>query len=119
MRCSNDKREPCVLKCNYAFLLFFFFFQAEDGIRDYKVTGVQTCALPILMAVCFVDQHEPQHVHEANGHQHRQALHRLAPTPRTTALSTIRITPNPAATPSSDTRRLDMISIAMGRLSGV
>ena len=27
---------------------FIFFFQAEDGIRDYKVTGVQTCALPIL-----------------------------------------------------------------------
>src|SRR5256885_10541635 len=26
---------------------FIFFFQAEDGIRDYKVTGVQTCALPI------------------------------------------------------------------------
>src|SRR5256885_9667873 len=26
-----------------------FFFQAEDGIRDYKVTGVQTCALPILI----------------------------------------------------------------------
>src|ERR1022692_3354250 len=25
----------------------FFFFQAEDGIRDYKVTGVQTCALPL------------------------------------------------------------------------
>src|SRR5256885_12824973 len=28
--------------------MIFFFFQAEDGIRDYKVTGVQTCALPIL-----------------------------------------------------------------------
>src|SRR3989475_13041290 len=28
-------------------LLFFFFFQAEDGIRDLTVTGVQTCALPI------------------------------------------------------------------------
>src|SRR5256885_7704343 len=28
---------------------FFFFFQAEDGIRDYKVTGVQTCALPIYL----------------------------------------------------------------------
>src|SRR5256885_13078068 len=27
--------------------MFCFFFQAEDGIRDYKVTGVQTCALPI------------------------------------------------------------------------
>ena len=26
---------------------FFFFFQAEDGIRDTSVTGVQTCALPI------------------------------------------------------------------------
>src|SRR5256884_3676002 len=29
------------------FILFFFFFQAEDGIRDVAVTGVQTCALPI------------------------------------------------------------------------
>src|SRR5947207_13576173 len=28
-------------------LVFFFFFQAEDGIRDHCVTGVQTCALPI------------------------------------------------------------------------
>src|SRR5688500_20317536 len=27
----------------------FFFFQAEDGIRDYRVTGVQTCALPICL----------------------------------------------------------------------
>src|SRR5690606_40040443 len=32
----------------YSFILyFFFFFQAEDGIRDFHVTGVQTCALPI------------------------------------------------------------------------
>src|SRR5256885_8561330 len=30
---------------------YFFFFQAEDGIRDYKVTGVQTCALPIFAEV--------------------------------------------------------------------
>src|SRR5687767_8074294 len=30
------------------YLLIFFFFQAEDGIRDKLVTGVQTCALPIL-----------------------------------------------------------------------
>ena len=30
-----------------AILAMFFFFQAEDGIRDYDVTGVQTCALPI------------------------------------------------------------------------
>src|SRR5256885_7818712 len=32
---------PCEVR------VVFFFFQAEDGIRDYKVTGVQTCALPI------------------------------------------------------------------------
>src|SRR5690606_40989322 len=29
------------------FFFYFFFFQAEDGIRDFHVTGVQTCALPI------------------------------------------------------------------------
>src|SRR5256884_7751745 len=32
----------------YVSFFFFFFFQAEDGIRDVAVTGVQTCALPIL-----------------------------------------------------------------------
>src|SRR2546426_9148795 len=34
--------------------LCFFFFQAEDGIRDYKVTGVQTCALPISLGLMQV-----------------------------------------------------------------
>src|SRR5256885_1684632 len=38
---------------------FFFFFQAEDGIRDYKVTGVQTCALPIYLALLRMDIHQP------------------------------------------------------------
>src|SRR5207244_8336108 len=33
--------------CIYMLLMFLFFFQAEDGIRDDLVTGVQTCALPI------------------------------------------------------------------------
>src|SRR5437867_9509913 len=33
-------------------LLRDFFFQAEDGIRDRTVTGVQTCALPILSTAC-------------------------------------------------------------------
>src|SRR3712207_6979844 len=32
---------------NFVLHFFFFFFQAEDGIRDIGVTGVQTCALPI------------------------------------------------------------------------
>src|SRR5256885_13036826 len=35
--CTRMARCACIV----------FFFQAEDGIRDYKVTGVQTCALPI------------------------------------------------------------------------
>src|SRR5690606_8998287 len=39
----------------YYFLFFFFFFQAEDGIRDFHVTGVQTCALPILARGMDVD----------------------------------------------------------------
>src|SRR2546430_5451957 len=34
--------------------VIFFFFQAEDGIRDLTVTGVQTCALPISVAVTGV-----------------------------------------------------------------
>src|SRR5438034_7424567 len=33
--------------CVLCYLVLFFFFQAEDGIRDHCVTGVQTCALPI------------------------------------------------------------------------
>src|SRR5690606_40272997 len=31
----------------HCYIVYFFFFQAEDGIRDFHVTGVQTCALPI------------------------------------------------------------------------
>src|SRR2546430_5768601 len=34
---------------------FCFFFQAEDGIRDLTVTGVQTCALPIYRGAPYVD----------------------------------------------------------------
>src|SRR5258706_11744998 len=54
--------------------LFFFFFQAEDGIRDWSVTGVQTCALPIFRSDLPLDRHwwelerEPVRVRE---------LHRL------------------------------------------
>src|SRR5688500_5435661 len=43
----------------------YFFFQAEDGIRDYKVTGVQTCALPILDGHTFhLTDPEPMRVGE-------------------------------------------------------
>src|SRR5437868_14064647 len=39
----------CILKMMLSVFMLFFFFQAEDGIRDRNVTGVQTCALPILL----------------------------------------------------------------------
>src|SRR6266496_5028825 len=37
---------------------FFFFFQAEDGIRDLYVTGVQTCALPICLVRAVEDSRQ-------------------------------------------------------------
>src|SRR5690606_39870900 len=39
-----------LLTSSNVLVFFFFFFQAEDGIRDFHVTGVQTCALPISRA---------------------------------------------------------------------
>src|SRR5437588_8954119 len=41
------------LRVNVDVLSVFFFFQAEDGIRDHCVTGVQTCALPIFSPACW------------------------------------------------------------------
>src|SRR5687768_18605359 len=45
-------------------MLFFFFFQAEDGIRDVAVTGVQTCALPISFGRFLRRHAELDHVQE-------------------------------------------------------
>src|SRR5256885_8585100 len=41
------REKHCAVVHNIVVYCCLFFFQAEDGIRDYKVTGVQTCALPI------------------------------------------------------------------------
>ena len=38
---------------SFDFCVLIFFFQAEDGIRDWSVTGVQTCALPISVRLRF------------------------------------------------------------------
>src|SRR2546426_5353294 len=61
----------CVVCC--------FFFQAEDGIRDYKVTGVQTCALPIWMANQTLERaltfagYEVQHVWGEGAHNQKHS----------------------------------------------
>src|SRR5687768_6702850 len=44
------------LGSNPSFFVSFFFFQAEDGIRDVAVTGVQTCALPIYQHSVYIDR---------------------------------------------------------------
>src|SRR2546427_13086278 len=46
---------------------FFFFFQAEDGIRDLTVTGVQTCALPICGRNVVAKAEGPIAEHQAHG----------------------------------------------------
>src|SRR5256885_3009752 len=54
----------------------FFFFQAEDGIRDYKVTGVQTCALPICLAVSVASGAATQSISNGRRNGNRQAADR-------------------------------------------
>src|SRR5437764_6140653 len=49
-----QKSYPTVFHC-------CFFFQAEDGIRDTSVTGVQTCALPIYRHVTLMDRRQRLH----------------------------------------------------------
>src|SRR2546429_1539524 len=70
---------------------FFFFFQAEDGIRDVAVTGVQTCALPIcegarvtgvveiFFAVPDDEGREPRHPRGARGRLSPQSKHAWSP----------------------------------------
>src|SRR5260370_27300016 len=48
-------RTQCPRPCASGTAGYFFFFQAEDGIRDSSVTGVQTCALPICVQLRLKD----------------------------------------------------------------
>src|SRR5206468_10067424 len=56
----------------------FFFFQAEDGIRDLIVTGVQTCALPIFLQEPRVDVERPLTARRLLD-DHRHQRHRRSP----------------------------------------
>src|SRR5256884_155192 len=56
--------------------LLFFFFQAEDGIRDVAVTGVQTCALPISCATAEPSSAQVEYIYEQPA---EQLLDRLLP----------------------------------------
>src|SRR5256885_5630090 len=60
---------------NRALRSTLFFFQAEDGIRDYKVTGVQTCALPIWLTAKVSDLLVPGNM--GAWHEVRDRLNRL------------------------------------------
>src|SRR5437016_14595691 len=66
---------PCLARLLISACVFFF--QAEDGIRDWSVTGVQTCALPIS------DQHERPPAEPLGAREPMRALHG----PRTIASS--------------------------------
>src|SRR5256885_4766548 len=59
----------------------FFFFQAEDGIRDYKVTGVQTCALPIFRGnvpvAQWLHQVDPEAIGIARRTEHYRPMTRV------------------------------------------
>src|SRR6266496_1512459 len=60
IRLSSSDSSTRSFACSSAFAVFFF-FQAEDGIRDLYVTGVQTCALPIFDGISLAPHLELSH----------------------------------------------------------
>src|SRR5699024_11810278 len=75
-----------------------FFFQAEDGIRDRNVTGVQTCALPISLVIGGIER-----------------ITSRGPEAPTAAPSTEEATPSAAPTTSSPERRPGTVTDSAGR----
>src|SRR5256885_9049478 len=81
----------------------FFFFQAEDGIRDYKVTGVQTCALPISAGPA--DPAGPESPSDAPRWSPAATRSRAAPRRRDIARARARSTARPRRPRSSEDRK--------------
>src|SRR5258707_1478888 len=67
--------------CLMVLMCIFFFFQAEDGIRDIGVTGVQTCALPICFIFHRIDRQAVKYKTRWKSKK-RQARKRLEQRPR-------------------------------------
>src|SRR3712207_7618132 len=61
---------------------FFFFFQAEDGIRDIGVTGVQTCALPICARQAASDLSRWHHAYKKLRTREKQKVTKMLRAPR-------------------------------------
>src|SRR5687767_15684796 len=57
--------------------MYCFFFQAEDGIRDKLVTGVQTCALPIFSPCVTFNNHEGSTKGYQYSKEHQELLHQI------------------------------------------
>ena len=68
MPLAGKGRDKQMVIAKFIYCFFFFFFQAEDGIRDWSVTGVQTCALPIWEFLIQLDlQRSHQFANAAGG----------------------------------------------------
>src|SRR5256885_3676293 len=82
-----------------------FFFQAEDGIRDYKVTGVQTCALPIsLHGMPIVVMLRSKRASLTPGNRKSNTLHRPAMSARR-LIDCRKVQPLPSSSGRSEERR--------------
>src|SRR5688572_31519419 len=64
-----------ILYVIFLYCFFFFFFQAEDGIRDLTVTGVQTCALPIFPLSRIREFHRPIQISRQNLYRRTSTIH--------------------------------------------
>src|SRR5699024_12225904 len=77
--CVNDGASSVSLYVNLYEFCIYFFFQAEDGIRDRNVTGVQTCALPICALEHRLVVQQVQHPGQALDLGDRQLVLRTDP----------------------------------------
>src|SRR5258708_8909899 len=86
--------------------IVFFFFQAEDGIRDDLVTGVQTCALPICTTAACVKLAFTGFGASLSSRATAYSAKVPRPKPNTSSPTENRVTAGPAATTRSEERRV-------------